>query len=84
MHPDLGTVTLRNLLATWVVHDQNHIAQIARIWRARTARTSAPGTTPTTWASCTACCRAIGKGRAMGKGSSSRVVFSPVLPCVSR
>lgn len=29
-HPALGTVTLAQLLATWVVHDQNHLAQIAR------------------------------------------------------
>ncbi|HZN37857.1 MAG TPA: DinB family protein [Planctomycetota bacterium] len=29
-HPGLGTVTLGQLLATWVVHDQNHLAQIAR------------------------------------------------------
>lgn len=31
MHPSLGEVTLRNLLATWVVHDLTHIAQIARV-----------------------------------------------------
>jgi hypothetical protein len=30
MHPDLGAVTLQQLLATWVVHDLNHIAQIAK------------------------------------------------------
>lgn len=30
MHPALGRVTLRQLLATWVVHDLNHIAQIAK------------------------------------------------------
>jgi hypothetical protein len=29
-HPDFGAVTLRNLLATWVVHDLNHIQQIVR------------------------------------------------------
>lgn len=29
-HPALGQVTLAQLLATWVVHDQNHLAQIAR------------------------------------------------------
>ena len=29
MHPELGEVTLRQLLATWVVHDLNHIRQIA-------------------------------------------------------
>lgn len=31
MHPTLGEVTLRNLLATWVVHDLTHIAQITRV-----------------------------------------------------
>jgi DinB superfamily len=30
-HPVLGEVTLRNLLATWVVHDLTHIAQITRV-----------------------------------------------------
>jgi hypothetical protein len=30
-HPGLGTVTLRQLLSTWVVHDLGHIAQIARV-----------------------------------------------------
>ncbi|HSY36063.1 MAG TPA: DinB family protein [Acidobacteriaceae bacterium] len=29
-HPELGPVTLRHLLATWVVHDLNHIQQIVR------------------------------------------------------
>jgi len=29
-HPELGTVTLRQLLATWVVHDLGHLAQITR------------------------------------------------------
>src|SRR5208337_4515312 len=31
IHPELGPVTLRNLLATWVVHDLGHIAQIVKI-----------------------------------------------------
>jgi DinB superfamily len=31
MHPVLGTVTLRNLLATWVAHDLTHIAQVTRV-----------------------------------------------------
>ena len=31
MHPVLGKVTLRNLLATWVIHDLTHIAQITRV-----------------------------------------------------
>jgi hypothetical protein len=30
-HPDFGPVTLRQLLATWTVHDQTHIVQIARV-----------------------------------------------------
>jgi hypothetical protein len=29
-HPELGPVDLRQLLATWAVHDLNHIAQIVR------------------------------------------------------
>jgi DinB superfamily len=31
VHPVLGEVTLRHLLATWVVHDLTHIAQITRV-----------------------------------------------------
>jgi hypothetical protein len=31
MHPVLGEVTLKNLLATWVAHDLTHIAQITRV-----------------------------------------------------
>lgn len=30
-HPSLGAVTLRQLLAAWVVHDLGHMAQIARV-----------------------------------------------------
>lgn len=30
-HPELGTVTLRQLLATWVAHDLGHLAQTARV-----------------------------------------------------
>ena len=30
-HPEFGTVTLGQLLATWVVHDLGHIAQTARV-----------------------------------------------------
>ena len=29
-HPAFGSVTLRQLLATWVAHDLDHVAQIAR------------------------------------------------------
>jgi hypothetical protein len=28
MHPSLGEVTLRELLATWAVHDLDHVSQI--------------------------------------------------------
>jgi hypothetical protein len=30
-HPSLGPVTLRQLLAAWVVHDLGHLAQVARV-----------------------------------------------------
>ena len=30
-HPELGPVTLRELLATWVAHDLGHIAQTTRV-----------------------------------------------------
>jgi hypothetical protein len=30
-HPELGSVTLGELLATWVAHDLSHLAQIARV-----------------------------------------------------
>ncbi len=31
IHPAFGLVTLSQLIATWVVHDLNHISQIARV-----------------------------------------------------
>ena len=31
MHPELGMVTLSQLLSTWVVHDLGHIGQIVRV-----------------------------------------------------
>lgn len=31
IHPAFGEVTLRQLLATWMVHDLGHIAQVARV-----------------------------------------------------
>lgn len=34
-HPTLGRVTLGQLLATWVVHDLNHLNQISRALAAR-------------------------------------------------
>src|ERR1017187_6229448 len=30
-HPEFGVVTMRQLLATWVAHDLNHLGQIARV-----------------------------------------------------
>jgi hypothetical protein len=30
-HPDLGVVTLGQLLSTWVAHDLDHLAQVARV-----------------------------------------------------
>ena len=30
-HPSLGRVTLRQLLASWVVHDLGHVAQVTRV-----------------------------------------------------
>ncbi len=30
-HPELGAVTLGQLLATWVVHDFDHIVQVSRV-----------------------------------------------------
>lgn len=31
IHPEFGNVTLKQLIATWTVHDLGHIAQIARV-----------------------------------------------------
>jgi hypothetical protein len=31
LHPALGAVTLRQLLATWVAHDLDHVVQISRV-----------------------------------------------------
>lgn len=31
LHPSLGRVTLRQLLASWVVHDLGHLAQVERV-----------------------------------------------------
>jgi hypothetical protein len=30
-HPELGDVTMAQLFATWVAHDMDHVAQIARV-----------------------------------------------------
>lgn len=37
--PQLGPVTLKELLAMWVVHDLNHIAQVAKARLSTTGRT---------------------------------------------
>ena len=34
-HPELGPVTLRELLGAWVVHDLGHVAQISRVMSSR-------------------------------------------------
>ena len=31
IHPEFGSITVRELLATWVTHDLGHIAQISRV-----------------------------------------------------
>lgn len=31
IHPEFGQVTLKQLIATWAVHDMGHIAQISRV-----------------------------------------------------
>ncbi len=41
-HPAFGRVTLGQLLATWVTHDLDHIAQIARVLAKRNARSVGP------------------------------------------
>jgi hypothetical protein len=41
-HPDLGDVTLGQLLATWSVHDLDHVAQISRVL----AKAQGPATGP--------------------------------------
>jgi hypothetical protein len=42
LHPSLGTVTLRQLLATWVVHDLNHLAQLDAAMASRYASEVGP------------------------------------------
>lgn len=34
-HPELGAVDLRQLLATWAVHDLDHVAQVSRVMAKR-------------------------------------------------
>ena len=35
LHPDLGAVTLGQLLATWVAHDLDHVIQVSRVMARR-------------------------------------------------
>ena len=42
LHPDLGEVTLEQLLATWVAHDLGHMVQIARTMARRYASDVGP------------------------------------------
>ena len=42
LHPELGEVTLRQLLATWVVHDLDHVGQIARTMAKAYANATGP------------------------------------------
>ena len=42
VHPALGPVTVRQLIAGWVVHDLTHIAQIARVLAKRHETTVGP------------------------------------------
>lgn len=41
-HPALGSVTLSQLLATWVVHDLNHIGQIVEVMSRQYAEAVGP------------------------------------------
>ena len=42
MHPALGEVTLEQLLATWVAHDLNHLAQVAKAMASQYSETVGP------------------------------------------
>lgn len=42
MHPALGRVTMEQLLSTWVAHDLNHLAQIAKALAFQYAETVGP------------------------------------------
>jgi hypothetical protein len=44
LHPALGRVMLKQLLATWMTHDLDHIAQIARIMAKQYATAVGPWT----------------------------------------
>jgi hypothetical protein len=42
LHPELGPVTLGQLLATWAVHDLNHVGQVVRVMSKRYAEAVGP------------------------------------------
>lgn len=42
MHPALGRVTARQLLAAWTVHDLTHVAQVARVMAKRWGDATGP------------------------------------------
>jgi hypothetical protein len=44
LHPELGTVTLGELLATWAAHDLTHIHQISRVMAHQTREAVGPWT----------------------------------------
>lgn len=41
-HPELGSVTIAQLLATWAVHDLNHIGQVVRVMSKRASDAVGP------------------------------------------
>jgi len=41
-HPEFGVVTLEQLISTWVAHDLDHVAQIARVMAKRYEREVGP------------------------------------------
>jgi DinB family protein len=41
-HPEFGSVTLEQLLATWVAHDLDHLMQVARVMGMRYAEAAGP------------------------------------------
>jgi hypothetical protein len=41
-HPEFGTVTLRQLLSTWTVHDLDHVQQIVRVLAKRLGPDTGP------------------------------------------
>ena len=42
IHPEFGKVTLEQLIATWAVHDLNHLNQVSRVMAKRYTRETGP------------------------------------------